>query len=409
MSVKSLILLALLVSSASASDWPQLLGPTRDAVYAGPPLATAWPKEGPPILWSAKVGEGYSNPVTSEGRVVIAHRIGNNLVVDSLDAKTGTNQWRFEHPMVFQDGAGFDNGPRATPAITDGRVFVQNADGYFACLDLKTGKQLWSHEVKTEFGSSATWFGCVSSPLVTEKAVFLLVGSTNAGVVALAPATGEVQWKALGEKATASTPVLATLDGKPQLMVVTRSALHGLDPATGKEYWHYPMRRQTSGEVYAANPVVFGDQVFLSGWYKLGALLLRVKEDKAEKVWHLDDAVSTHYATSLILDGYAYGYHGHAWESGGPQLRCVEVATGKVMWEGEKNGSGTVIRFGDHLLILSDRGELMLAKASPKEFKVTSRFQAVGRTTRNYPALADGFAYIKGPRKLVCLDLRAAK
>ena len=402
-------LIALSPGAALASDWPQLLGPTRNAVYAGPALADKWPQEGPPFLWSITVGEGYSNPVVGEGCLVICHRLGDDLHVDCLDPKTGEKRWTFTHLMKFQDGAYFDSGPRPTPSIKDGKVFIHNSDGYFACLDVKDGRKIWSHNVKAKFSSSATWFGCVASPLVTDKAVFMQIGGSNASVVALSPATGEVLWKALDEKASASSPVLAELDGKRELLVVTRSALHGLDPETGQDQWHYPTRRQTSGDVYAANPVVIGDEIFLSGWYKLGALLLRVKEDKPQKLWHLDDAISTHYAAGIVYDGYVYGFHGHAWEGGGPTLRCIEFASGKLMWEQPKSGSGTIIRFADNLLILADTGELQLAKASPKEFKIRSRFQAVGHTTRNYPAIADGLAYVRGPRKLVCVDLRPKK
>ena len=201
----------------------------------------------------------------------------------------------------------------------------------------------------------------------------------------------------------------ATFGGRPQVLVVTRTALHSLDPDTGKDFWSLPTRRQTSGDVYAASPIVFGDQILLSGWYKLGAQLLRVKDNQPEKIWHLDDAISTHYAACIIYDGHIYGFHGHAWERGGPNLRCVELATGKLVWEQPQVGSGTIVRAGGNLLILCDTGELQLAQASSKEFKVKSRVQVVGRTTRNYPALADGFAYIKGPRKLVCLDLLRAR
>jgi outer membrane protein assembly factor BamB len=393
--------------AAPASDWPQLLGPTRDGVYAGPPLTEQWPKNGPPVLWTVTVGEGYSNPIVGEGRVVICHRIADELVVDALDPKTGSQFWSFKHAMKFQDGAYFDSGPRPTPAIRDGKVFVCNVDGYFVALDLKDGKKLWSHHVKSKFGSSATWHGCVSSPLATDSAVILHVGGSNASVVAFAPATGEVLWKALDEKASASSPVLATFDGKPQVLIATRTAFHSLDASTGKDLWQIPARKQSSGNVYAANPVVMGDRVFLSGWYKLGALLLRVKDNNPEKLWHLDNAISTHYASGIVYGDHIYGFHGHAWEGGGPNLRCVELATGKVLWEQPKAGSGTIVRFADNLLILSETGELQLARASPKEFKVRSRFQVVGRTTRNYPALADGFAYIRGPKKLVCVDLRS--
>src|ERR1051326_7221103 len=103
--------------AALASDWPHLLGPTRDAVYTGPPLALDWPPQGPPVMWRANVGEGYSSPVVGEDRLIVCHRVADNLVVDCLDPKTGQKNWKFTHPMKFQDGAYMDNGPRATPSI----------------------------------------------------------------------------------------------------------------------------------------------------------------------------------------------------------------------------------------------------------------------------------------------------
>ena len=103
-----------LVLKGNASDWPQLLGPRSDAVYTGPALAEQWPKEGPHIMWSAEIGDGYSSPVVSDGRLVIAHRRGDDLIVDCLDAKAGGKQWSLQHAMKFQDGANFDSGPRPT-------------------------------------------------------------------------------------------------------------------------------------------------------------------------------------------------------------------------------------------------------------------------------------------------------
>ena len=400
--------MALLSLAASASDWPQLLGPTRDAVYAGPALAETWPLAGPPIVWKADVGEGYSCPIVGEGQLIVCHRLGEELVVDCRDPKTGGARWTFKHAMKFQDGAFFDNGPRPTPAIKDGKVYVHNTDGYLVALDLKDGKKVWSRHPKNEFHSGATWHGCVASPFVNERAVILPVGGTNGGgIVAFARDTGETLWQVTDEKASGASPIPATFDGKQQLLVVTRTALHSLDPETGKDFWSLPTRRQSSGNVYAASPVISGDQIFLSGWYKLGAQLFRVKNNQPEKIWDLDEALSTHYAAGIIFEGHIYGFHGHAWERGGPNLRCIELATGKTVWEQPQVGSGTLVRFGDNLLILSDSGELQLAKASLKGFKPAGRVQVVGRTTRSYPAIADGFAYIKGPRQLVCVDLRA--
>lgn len=390
-----------------ASDWPNLLGPTRDAVYSGVPLAESWPAEGPRVVWKIDVGEGYSSPVVAEGRLIQCHRLEDQLLVECLNPADGKRYWTFKHAMNFRDGAAFDSGPRPTPAIHAGRVYVQNTDGYLICLDLKTGDKIWSRHTKSEFQSSTTWHGSVASPLVTDSAVILPVGGTNgAGIVAFKIDDGKTLWQATSEKASASTPVLKRFDGKDQLIVVTREALHGLDPTTGHDFWRVPTRKQSSGNVYAASPVVFGDEVFLSGWYNLGAMLVRVKDDQPEKVWHLDDAISSHYACILVRDGYAYGFHGHAWERGGPTLRCIELATGKILWEQPKLGSGTIVLAWNQFVILSDSGELQLANVNPKEFKIKHRAQIVGRTTRSYPAIADGFGYIKGPRQCVCVDLR---
>lgn len=394
----------------SASDWPHLLGPTRDAVYAGPALATNWPADGPRVVWKLAVGEGYSSPVVAEGRLIQCHRPEEQLHVECLDPTTGRRHWTFKHAMNFRDGATFDSGPRPTPAIRGGKVYVHNTDGYLVCLDLQTGAKVWSRNPKVDFKSSGTWHGCTVSPLVTDTALILPVGGTNAGgIVAFALDDGRTLWHVTDEKATASTPVLQRLAGRDQLIVVTREALHGLDPATGLDLWRYPTRKQSSGNLYASSPVVFDDKIFLSGWYKLGALLLQVTNDTAPpvKLWHLDDAIGSHYTCTIVRDGYAYGFHGHAWEKGGPNLRCIELATGKVMWEEPKLGSGTIVRAGDQLVILSDTGELQLAAATPKEFKIKHRAQIVGRPTRSYPAIANGLAYIKGPRQLVCVELRA--
>lgn len=403
-------LLGLLVHfpALTAPDWPQLLGPTRDAVYTGPAIAEHWTDRNR-IVWQKDVGEGYSNPIASEGHVILSHRLETNLVVECFAAADGASRWRFQHPMKFQDGASFDSGPRPTPAIKDGKVFVHNTDGYLVCLDFKSGEKLWSQRTRSKFGSSATWHGSVSSPVVVDGAVVVHIGGTNAGgVVAFNSNDGKVAWQVTDDKASASSPVFATLGGKPQVVVATRSALRGLNPTNGDSYWEWKTRRQSSGNVYAASPVVSGDSVFLSGWYNLGADLFRFKDGKPELVWHSDKAISTHYANAIIFEDHIYGFHGHAWERGGPNLRCVELATGKLVWEQPQGGSGTIIRCGKNLLILYDTGELHLVEANPKAFKSLTRLQVVGRTTRSYPALADGFAYVKGPRKLVCVDLRAS-
>ena len=405
----TLILAALLPFAACASDWPQFLGPTRNAIYSGAPLADSWPPEGPPIVWRSAVGEGYSSPVVSEGRLVLAHRVGEEMWVSCYAMLTGRTNWSVRFPMKFRDGEGRDSGPRPTPAIKGDKVFICNTDGFLACLDMKNGTTVWSHKTKSEFKSDATWHGSVSSPLVTEQAVIVQVGGTNsAGVVAFDAAAGKVLWKALNEKASASSPCwLVTVGGKSQLLVITRSAVHALDPETGSDYWSFRTRKQSTGNLYAASPVVFGDHLFIGGGYGLGAQLLQLGNDSPRKLWHLDDALSTLYTSAIPDGGFLYGFHGHPGLPEGRRFRCVEVASGKVIWEQVQSGSGTVTRAGENLLMLMDTGELVLARATPKGLQIKSRAQVVGQPARSYPAIVDGYACIKGPKELVCLDLRA--
>jgi outer membrane protein assembly factor BamB len=319
----------------------------------------------------------------------------------------GRTNWSVRFPMKFRDGEGGDSGPRPTPTIQGDKVFVFNTDGFLVCLDLKHGATIWSRKTRSEFRSEATWHGSVSSPLVTDRAVIVQVGGTNsAGLVAFDGATGEVLWKALNEKASAASPMLVTFGDKPQLLVITRSAVHALNPETGSDYWSFPTRKQSTGNLYAASPVVFGDHLSVGGCYGLGARLLLMENDLPKKLWHLDDALSTLYANAIHDGRFLYGFHGHPGLPEGRRFRCVEVASGKVGWEQVQSGSGTVTRVGENLLMLLGTGELVLARATPKSLQVRSRSQIVGRPTRSYPAIVDGYAFIKGRKELVCLDLR---
>jgi outer membrane protein assembly factor BamB len=387
-------------------DWPQFLGPARNATYSGKPLLETWPPTGPPALWSREIGEGYSSPVVAEGKLILCHRLGNDLIVEALDPMTARSLWSFREPMKFTDGARYDNGPRATPAVRDGRVFVFNTDGHLFCLSLSEGRLLWTRRCGSQFNSRGTWSGFVSSPLAVSNAVYLPVGGPGAAVVAFAPETGATLWQHHDDEATAASPVLATLAARPQLLVVTRNFLRSLDPQTGKGLWEYPTHRQGPGTVFGASPAVFGNHVFLSGWYSLGARVLRIRGGGVDKLWSRNDSLSTLYANAIIHRGHAYGFHGHPFEGGGPALRCVDLETGEVRWESRRSAAGTLVRAGERILVLFDSGELQLIAADPSAYKVVATSHVVGRYARSYPAIVEGLVYLRGGKKMVCLDLR---
>jgi outer membrane protein assembly factor BamB len=391
---------------AGASDWPQFLGPTRDGVYAGGDLAESWGPSGPKSTWTIEVGEGLSSPVISGSRLVLFHRKGDRETVECLDAATGKRRWVFDYPSGYRESIGVDdNGPRATPAIAGGRVFTLGAEGMAHGLDLETGTKVWSFDAREKLGAQLGYFGIACSPLVEGTRVLFNIGGKNgAGIVALDAATGNLAWKATDDAASYSSPVAATIGGKRHAFFFTRAGLKDIDPETGAVRCAFPWRARSETTVNAATPVVSGDLVFISASYGTGAALLRVKESSFEPVWSSDEALSNHYATSVLSGGFLYGFDGR--QEGRPSLRCVELETGKVRWSKEQFGAGSALLANGKLLVLTETGELVLAPASPEGFAPVARAQVLDGTVRAYAAIAGGFIYARNARKLVCLDLR---
>ena len=392
-------------SSARASDWPQFLGPDRKGTYAGNDLASAWPAGGPKTLWSKTVGQGFSGPVVARGKLVLFHRLADRETVECLDARTGNRLWLADYPTQYKDDFGFDEGPRSTPAVDAGKVYTFGAEGVLNCWDLETGKNVWRVNAKGQFTAAKGFFGMACSPLVEGNAVILDIGGANkSGVVAFDRNIGRVLWKATDDEASYSSPVAATIQGKRYVLVFSRSGLVALAPESGKVYFEYHWRSRSHASVNAATPLVVGDQIFISASYGTGAALLRFKESGPEPIWSGDDSLSNHYATSVCRDGFLYGYHGR--QEMGQSLRCIEWATGKVRWSEDNFGAGTVMLAQGMLLVLTEKGELILAPATPDGFKPTGRAQVLPFDSRAYPALADGLYYARSKDKLVCLDLR---
>ena len=388
-----------------ASDWPQFLGPARNGVYTGSDLADSWPKEGPPVLWRKRIGQGFSAPAVSSAKLILFHRLDDQEIVECLDAADGKSIWTFEYPTSYRDDFGFDEGPRATPTIADGKVFTFGAEGVLHCLNFNTGKKIWSVNTKSAFQAPKGFFGMACSPLVEGNAVLLNIGGADGtGIVAFDAATGKLLWKATEDEASYSSPVAATLNDRRYAFFFNRRALVALDPSNGKVFFDFPWRPKIHASVSAAAPLVIGDQVFLSASYQTGAILLHVENNRVEKVWSADDVLSNHYATSVYHDGFLYGYDGR--QESGPNLRCVELKTGKIRWSEDRFGAGTVTLAGHRLLLLKENGELLLAPASPDSFKPIARAQILPNGVRAYPAVADGHLYARSKDTLICVDLR---
>lgn len=391
-----------------ASDWPQFLGPTRNGVYPGNDLAESWPKDGPPVLWQRSIGQGFSGPAVADHKLALFHRVGDKETVECLDAKNGKSLWKFDYPTAYVDDFGFDEGPRATPSIANGRVYTYGAEGKLHCLDLSSGKKIWSVNAKSDFGAQKGFFGIACSPLVEGNEVLLNIGGDDgAGIVAFDAATGGVLWKTSNDRASYSSPVAATVNGQRYAFFFTRKGLVAVNPADGHIQFDFPWAPTIQASVSSATPLVIGDLVFVSGCYGTGAVVLRVKNNAVEKVWSGDDILSNHYATSVEHNGFLFGIDGRCdpGYSPAPSFRCVELRTGKIRWQTDEVGPATVTLAGDQLLILTEKGELIRATAEPGAFKPNARAQVLPTHVRAFPAFADGCLFARSKDKLVCVNL----
>ena len=398
------VALAATLAVRAATDWPQFLGPTRNGTYAGPPLADAWGAAGPKVVWRKQVGQGFAGPAVVGNRVILFHRVGNEEVVESLDAASGNSTWRYAYRTTYRDDFGFDEGPRAVPVVVDGVIYTFGAEGQLHAVDLAKGTRVWSEDTMKRFGVPKGFFGAGGSPLVEGGRVIANVGGDKAGIVAFDAKTGKVLWTATDDDASYSSGVAATISGRRSGVFLTRDSLVGLDLTSGAVQFQRRWRARLAASVNAATPLIVGDEIFVSAQYGPGAGVLRVNGSQLVDVWTSDDVLSNHYATSVFYNGHLYGFHGR--QEFGPSFRAVEFETGKVKWSQEQFRAGSVLLAGDRLLITREGGELVLAAASPQAFRPTARAQILQGVVRPYPALADGLLYVRNENTLVCLDLR---
>lgn len=389
----------------AAGEWPQILGPQRNGIAVDEKITAAFPAAGPKVLWQRKVGEGFAGVAVADGIAVLFHRVGNEEVVEAMNARSGDVLWKRSHPTTFHTAFSSDNGPRCTPLIHQGRVYVFGAQGVLRSLRLKDGTVLWTRKTHKEFGAPEGYFGAGSTPLVEDGKLLVNVGSRKgAGIVAFDLQTGRTVWKATNEYASYSSPVAATIHGIRHVFFITRLKFVSLNPVNGRVRFSFPFGRR-GPTVNAATPLVLGDRVFLSAHYGVGAVYAKIGPDKADVLWRSDDIMSNHYMTCLQHEGHLIGIHGQE-RLNEPELRCFDPRTKKIRWVKRGFGYGAMIKADGKLIALTTAGTLILLKADVAQYRELSRAQIFTTTTRALPALAGGRLYVRDTRTLKCLDLR---
>lgn len=448
-------------TDSRGEDWPCFLGLTHDGISRETGLLDVWPAEGPPLVWEADVGTGYSAPSILGNRLVLHHRQGGNEVIECFDAQTGDSLWNQSYPSDFVDPYGYNNGPRCSPILTADRCYTLGAEGKLTCVQLASGDIVWQRDLLNDFNVPEGFFGVGATPILEgDRLIVLVGGQPNSGVVAFSTSNGETLWESVGQETwdgvetgwssepnyewtgdemvvSYSSPIAATIHGKRHILCLMRQGLVSVDPADGSEHFKFWFTSRSYESVNAARPVVVDDTVMISAAYLVGSACLRIGEDGGidEVVWQDSRNLLTHWSTAHYLDGCYLGFSGRHENEG--TLTCIDASTGEVKWrtsgwENEDNlrqrptgeiydaitgetlsawpfyGRGSAILADGKFIVLGERGTLALVEADTSEWKEISRCQA---PRMHYPAwtapvLSRGRLYLRCEDALVCLDLR---
>ncbi len=414
-------------SAARADDWPQWRGPHRDGVWRESGIVERLPGPQIPLRWSAPISGGYSGPTVALGRVYVSDRVEEPEEQERIHCfrwTDGKKLWTFAYPCRY-GSLTYRTGPRAAVTVADGLAFSLGAVGHLVCLDAETGRLVWRKDLREEYQAKMPDWGMAASPLVYGDLLISQVGGPNgACLMAFDKRTGKERWRALDDPASYSAPILIEQAGRKVLVCWTGSRVVGLDPRTGRLYWHHPFRH-SRWVLSVATPVFHNGRLFVSAFYD-GSLMLRLDPEHlaVEKVWRRSgpderqtDSLHALLSTPCILGDYVYGVDSYG------QLRCLEADTGDRIWEDRTATSqirwGTIhmVQNGENTWMLNDRGELIIARLAPDRFHELSRAKLIEPTRgqlrrRNgvcwsHPAFAYRHVFARNDQQLVCASLAA--
>jgi outer membrane protein assembly factor BamB len=355
---------------ASSTDWSQWRGPNRDGLINGPPWPERLNKESLTLLWRIPLGPSYSGPIVTEELVFTTEtKNKESEVVYALERKTGKERWHAEWKGAMTVpffAASNGSWIRSTPAYDGERLYVAGMRDVLVCLDAKSGKEEWRVDFVTELKAPPPDFGFVCSPLVDGDAVYVQAG---ASVAKLDKRTGKIIWRSLNDKggmfgSAFSSPVIATLSGKRQLIVQSREKLAGIDLETGDVLWSQVIPSYRGMNILT--PQIVGNRIFTSSYQNKSWLYnVALENDRytVSEAW--SNKAQGYMSSPVVINGHAYLHLQNQ------RFTCIDLATGERPWTSNAFGKYcSMVAQGDRILALDQRGILLHIRANPKEFQL---------------------------------------
>jgi outer membrane protein assembly factor BamB len=380
-------------STAEAADWPNYRGPNHNGISNETGWSATWPEGGPKVLWKTSIGNGFCSIAVSNGRAYTMGNIKNNDILYCFDAKTGKEIWKKSYPCPLYK-KNHEGGPSATPTVDGNAVYTFSKDGDAIRFNAATGQKVWHKNLNKELGiKHPTWY-FASSPFIIDNIVILNAGSRG---IALNKADGSVIWESGKDPTGYATAVPFTSNGQKCVAIFAAKEIVGVVAATGKIVWQFPWK--TSYDANIGDPIISGNTVFVCTGYNRGCALLKIEGSNVTEVWQ-NKNMRNHFNCSVLWQGYVYGFDEKK------ELRCLDFKTGQMKWSKGGLGKGSLMIADGKLIILSERGKLVIAEASPQGFKELSSAQILTGKCWTVPVLANGRIYARNANgQLVCIDV----
>jgi outer membrane protein assembly factor BamB len=416
----SLLSWAILLSSASADDWPQWQGPNRNAISKERGLLQQWAKDGPPLAWRInELGGGDSAPSVAAGQIFGMSNRDNNEVVWALSETDGKTLWMIPlGPAFKQQVPQGKEGPGCTPTVDGERLYVLGLGGELACLQVNDGKIIWQRSLTRDLGGREPRWSYRESPLVDGDKLICTPGAEGATLAALDKLTGNTIWKSEvpgAPGAAYASAIAIEFDGQREYVQFTARALVGVAASDGKFLWRYEHPANGMG-INCSTPVYHDGMVFATSAYSTGGGLVKLSKDandgvKAEEVY-FSKKMQNHHGGVILVDGCLYGANGG---NDGGALVCLDFETGKVLWDERADPEhrapkGSVALADGRLYYRTEKGTMLLIEPNPKQYVERGRFDQPDRSKQPawaHPVIANGKLYLRDQDLLLCYDIRA--
>lgn len=380
------------------AEWPGFRGPRRDGIVRGVRLDTDWSAKPPVQMWRHAVGPVWSSFAVRGDLFYTQEQRGDNEVVACYKASTGQPVWTHKDAArFFESNAGA--GPRATPTLSNNRVYTFGATGILNALDANNGSVLWTRNVASETNTKVPFWGFSSSPLVLGDLVII---AASGQLVAYDAATGNRRWLGPNPGGSYSSPQLATIDGVEQVLLVTGAGTTSVSPNDGKQLW---------SDAWAGNsivqPAVTPDGDVLITSQENGTRRIAVEHNGSG--WSVverwtSNGLKPYFNDFVVHKGYAYGFDGRI-------LACIDLKDGERKWKGGRYGNGQLVLLPDQdlLLVLSEEGELALVGATPDQFNERAKVEAIQGKTWNHPVLVGDVLLVRNAEEMAAYRLPLAR